>query len=232
MSRQNETRGEFFDILTDRVEQVRKDLKLNRRAFCELIRFDYGRYHHITGERNSKPTADLLGAVARFTNVNESWLLKGVGPRYREEGKKGGMHDEYVLIPLFSVHGGAGDGRLVSGEEVEDLLAFKRSWIAQELRTNPENLALIHVQGESMVPTLSPGDVILLQLDEKGQGGDGIYVLRMGEALLIKRLQFLPDGEVNVTSDNASYQPFRVSLHAQGDEFGIVGRVVWGGRRF
>jgi len=54
----------------------------------------------------------------------------------------------------------------------------------------------------------------------------------MGEALLVKRLQFLPEGALMVTSDNPAYQPFRVSLKEQGDEFSIIGRVVWAGRRF
>jgi phage repressor protein C with HTH and peptisase S24 domain len=35
-----------------------------------------------------------------------------------------------------------------------------------------------------------------------------------------------------VTSDNSAYQTFRVSLKEQGEDFSIIGRVVWAGRRF
>jgi phage repressor protein C with HTH and peptisase S24 domain len=232
--------------MTERIEQVREDLQLSRLAFCRHIDFPYPRYHHITGERRSKPTADLLSALAAHTDVNPAWLLSGQGPAYRselrektarEEGLRPGgpgarLDDAYVLLPLYGVQGGAGEGTMVDTEEVEDLLAFKREWITRELRSSPDDLSLIYVRGESMVPTLNPGDVILVERNHRATVSDGIYVIRMGEALLVKRLQFLPDGELMVTSDNSAYQTFRVSLKEQGEDFSIIGRVVWAGRRF
>jgi len=223
-----------------RIEQVREDLNLSRMAFCRHIGFPYPRYHHITGERQSKPTADLLQAVARHTGVNPSWLLTGEGRPdggwpASGAGVMGAGATEaagYVLLPLFGVQGSAGSGQLVEGEEVEDLLAFKRDWIARELRSSPEKLVLIHVQGESMAPTLSPGDVILVEREPGTRPGDGIYVLRMGEALLVKRLQFLPDGVLRVCSDNEAYAPFTTNLREESEGLEIIGRVVWAGRKF
>ncbi len=224
--------------MTERIEQIRKDLDLSPPAFCERIGFPYPRYHHIISGRKSKPTADLLSLVAEHTNVNPEWLLKGIGPPYpgggawREVTISTNVDDTYVLVPLYNVSGGAGEGNLVHTEEVEDLLAFKQDWIARELRTSPENLSLIHVQGESMMPTLNPGDVILIERNNHRNPSDGIYVIRMGEALLVKRLQFLPEGEINVTSDNEAYQPYRVSLKDDVENFTMIGRVVWAGRKF
>lgn len=247
---------DIFEKMTERIEQVRSDLELSRMAFCKRIGFPYARYHHITGERNSKPTADLLSAVASHTEVSPDWLLNGEGPPYRIGGAARGiaigagvrntapgtaaaggadqanMDAQYVLLPLYGVQGSAGEGRHVGEEEVEDLLAFKRDWITRELRSNPDDLSLIYVQGESMVPTLNPGDVILVERNQNYTISDGIYVIRMGEALLVKRLQFLPESELNVSSDNPSYQPFRVRLREEMEDFGIIGRVLWAGRRF
>lgn len=234
----------LFDDITRRIEQVREEMKLNPMAFCREIGFPYIRYHHVIGERRSKPTTDLITSVVTHTNVNADWLLKGDGHMNREGGSdanamghvttigSAASDDDYVLIPLYGVRGSAGDGQMVHGEEVEDLLAFKKEWITQELRTSPDKMSLIHVQGESMVPTLNPGDVILLELANPGQISDGIFVIRMGEALLVKRLQFLPEGKVNVTSDNSAYQAFRVNLKDTGEDFAVIGRVVWAGRRF
>ncbi|MDH4247751.1 MAG: helix-turn-helix transcriptional regulator [Deltaproteobacteria bacterium] len=232
MSRKTEGAEDKFGELTARIEQVRESMNLTRMAFCKHIEFPYTSYHHITGERRSKPTAELLTAVVSHSTVNPAWLLNGEGPQFRDGEEGSGPGAGYVLIPLYEVRGSAGEGHLVSGEEVEDLLAFKRAWITRELRTRPESLALIHVQGESMVPTLNPGDVILLELNEGRQTGDGVFVIRMGDTLLVKRLQFLPEGQVNVTSDNSAYQPFVVRLHQPPESFQIVGRVVWAGRRF
>ena len=226
--------------MTERIEQVREDLNLSAMAFCKRIGFPYARYHHIIGGRKSKPTADLLTLVTEHTRANPDWLLRGRGPVYRKEedefeGDRGfapGLGGDYVLLPLYSVQGSAGDGGLNGPEEVEDLLAFKREWITRELRASPEALSLIYVQGESMVPTLNPGDVILVERNNVHSVSDGIFVIRMGEALLVKRLQFLPDAALNVTSDNPAYAPFKVSLKEPAEDFGIIGRVVWAGRRF
>ena len=238
MSSKKDTYVNIYERMTERIEQVRTDLNLSRMAFCKQIGFPYARYHHVTGERNSKPTADLLSSVAEHTGVNPDWLLTGAGDPYRREAPwrsarvSTNVENDYVLLPLYNVQGSAGAGRHIHSEEVEDLLAFKQDWITRELRSSPEDLSLIHVQGESMVPTLNPGDVILIERNHSGKVSDGIYVIRMGDALLIKRLQFLPEGELNVTSDNPAYQPFRVSLKEGSEDFAIIGRVVWAGRRF
>ena len=61
---------------------------------------------------------------------------------------------------------------------------------------------------------------------------DGIYLMRSGDALLVKRLQFLPDGEIRVISDNPAYEPFTVHPSDGESDFNIVGRIVWAGRKF
>ena len=60
---------------------------------------------------------------------------------------------------------------------------------------------------------------------------DGIYVLRMDGALLVKRLQRLPGGIIKVGSDNPLYDPFEIDLSKIGDTVSVIGRVVWTGRR-
>ena len=247
MSRQISTKVDISGALTERIEQVREELRLSRSAFCRRIGFSASSYSQIAGGRHSKPSAELLTAVATHTHVNPDWLLSGQGLPYRRgegEGDVAGarvgplgaagasLAEAYVLLPLYSVQGGAGEGAVVDTEEVEDLLAFKREWITHELRSSPDELSLIYVRGESMVPTLNPGDVILIERNHRDTVSDGIYVIRMGEAILVKRLQFLPESELMVTSDNAAYQSFRVTLRDAGEEFSIIGRVVWAGRRF
>lgn len=230
--------------VTDRIEEIRKHLGLSKLAYCERIGFSYSNYSQITGTRGSKPNVELVHDVIRHTGVNPMWLLTGDGPMFSDEGAAEAaarrrlpqiMHQldqRYVLLPLYAVQGSAGSGQIVESEEVEDHLAFKRDWITRELRAKPDNLLLIHVQGESMVPTLNPGDVILMERYDRLSVSDGIYAIRMGNALLVKRLQFMPNGGLLVTSDNAAYKPFQVNVGDGSEEFQIIGRVVWAGRRF
>jgi len=142
------------------------------------------------------------------------------------------LSDEYALVPLYDVRAAAGHGAVVEDEQVTDSLAFKRQWIHQELNANPNDLYLIYVDGESMEPTLRPGDIILVdRRSAQSVPRDGIYVLRMDGSLLVKRLQRLPGRQVKVTSDNTAYEPYTLGLDDTSDDLAIIGRVVWAGRR-
>lgn len=141
------------------------------------------------------------------------------------------LSSDYAAIPLYNVRAAAGGGAIVENESVVDVLHFKEEWIRNELRANPADLYLIYVDGESMEPTLRPGDVILVDHRDVGPSRDGIYVLRTDGALLVKRLQRLPGGVLRVTSDNTAYEPFNISTTQLAEDFAIIGRVVWAGRR-
>src|SRR3546814_10655433 len=81
-----------------------------------------------------------------------------------------------------------------------------------------------------MLPTLSGGDEILVDAsDAAGRLRDGIYVLRVDGAIMVKRLAVNPAGhDFTVTSDNPAYPPWTgLDLNAVT----VIGRVVWMGRR-
>tara|TARA_R110002050_G_scaffold269917_1_gene412456 strand:+ start:65239 stop:66072 length:834 start_codon:yes stop_codon:yes gene_type:complete len=139
--------------------------------------------------------------------------------------------EAFAHIPLYEVKAAAGNGVEVHTEEVIDSLAFKNEWIHNELHVNPSHLYLIYVEGESMEPSLRPGDVILVDHSDNTARRDGIYVLRMDGALLVKRLQRLPGAKIKVSSDNPIYDTYEVDLAKVGVDISIIGRVVWTGRR-
>lgn len=139
--------------------------------------------------------------------------------------------DSFANIPLYNVTAAAGNGAEVDDEEIIDSLVFKKEWIHSELRTNPAHLYLIYVEGESMEPSLRPGDVILVDHSDNTANRDAIYVLRLDGALLVKRLQRLPGKKIKVSSDNPAYESFEIDLAKTNDDLAIIGRVVWTGRR-
>src|SRR3546814_11709900 len=82
----------------------------------------------------------------------------------------------------------------------------------------------------SIAPTLSDGDDILVDGgDAAGRLRDGIYVLRMDDALMVKRIARAPGpGRIAVISDNPHYRSWD---GLQIAAVRLVGRVVWTGRR-
>jgi phage repressor protein C with HTH and peptisase S24 domain len=92
---------------------------------------------------------------------------------------------------------------------------------------DPGSLALVEAIGDSMSPTVDDGDVVMVDLMESRFKDDGIYVLRAGNDLSIKRIQRQPDGSLTIRSDNAAYERLTVSP----DMIALFGRVIWVGGR-
>lgn len=91
-----------------------------------------------------------------------------------------------------------------------------------------ENLSVISVKGIRW-RVLNDGDSILVNHGENTPR-DGLYVLRINENLLVKRLQIVPGGIINVISANEAYPAFEINLNDLTDDVEIIGRVEWFGR--
>ena len=56
---------------------------------------------------------------------------------------------------------------------------------------------------------------------------DGVYVLRTGSDLAVKRLQRQPNGSILIRSDNPAYESYPV----RAEEVSVLGRALWVGGR-
>lgn len=223
--------------LADRIRQVRG--KTSQEDFARAYGVHVNTLRRYESGKRSPEPGFLREIAKRNQDIDPAWLLMGVGapglrgtePAPYSVGKP---QPGYALIPLYEVAASAGGGRVVNGEEVVDVLAFKEDWIRRELRTSPDDLRLIYVEGDSMEPDLRAGDIILIDHTDTTARREGIYVIRMDGALLVKQLQRLPGATVKVISRNASYEPFTVTVSEIEDPngFAVVGRVVWACRRF
>jgi phage repressor protein C with HTH and peptisase S24 domain len=140
-----------------------------------------------------------------------------------------GLPSRMRLIPRLAVGASAGAGALPDNESPLAEIAFDEAWL-RRLGAGSDAVTMIQVEGDSMAPTLSDGDDILVATHQGAapRRRDGIHVLRMDDALIVKRLAFRPDGRLSVTSDNALYPSYP---DVAPDGVSIVGRVIWAGRR-
>jgi phage repressor protein C with HTH and peptisase S24 domain len=139
-------------------------------------------------------------------------------------------YGELVPVVRVAVRASAGPGAIPGQESTRPYFAFDPRWLRALTDSPASKLSLIRVEGDSMAPTLSAGDDILVDLaDGPERLRDGIYVLRVDGALLVKRLAIHPVGRrVTVQSDNPAYG----DLPDCGlDEIDCIGRVIWTGRR-
>jgi len=195
-------------------------------------------------ERRSSVPGDKIAELVQLAfekELDAGGLERELGSRYPVETARFSRQpaapysaSEYAHIPLYDVRASAGKGELVTTESPIDVLAFKEDWIRRELRVRPEDLRLIYVEGDSMEPDLRAGDIILVDHTDTSARREGIYVLLLDGALLVKTLQRLPGGVIRVISRNESYEPFSVKadeLESSAAAIIIVGRVVWTCRR-
>lgn len=133
-------------------------------------------------------------------------------------------------IARLAVEASAGPGALDPRDAVHGAIAFDPAYLRRLTGGTGAALSLITVDGESMAPTLNDGDDILVDRNDTAERlRDGIYVLRVDEALLVKRLAIDPvSGGLLIRSDNADYPEWTARAV---DQLSIVGRVVWVGRR-
>lgn len=69
---------------------------------------------------------------------------------------------------------------------------------------------------------LREGDDLLVDKSRK-PFRDGVYVVRLDDNLLVKRLASQGGGRFSLLSQNLSYPPISVSA----EDFELIGRVVW-----
>lgn len=169
-----------------------------------------------------------LGAPDDALPVARRGKMPGRSNTKRPGGTRG-LPSRMRLIPRLAVGASAGAGALPDDEAPLAEIAFDEAWL-RRLGAGSDAVTMIKVEGDSMAPTLNDGDDILVAM-HAGAGAhrrDGIHVLRMDDALIVKRLAFRPDGRLSITSDNALYPSYP---DVAPDSVHIVGRVIWAGRR-
>jgi len=162
---------------------------------------------------------DDRATLARYFGVDEAMFGAPVSSRRDATG--------YIPVPQLAVGASAGPGALAHDERTGGRIAFDQDWLRRN-GLRPAELSIIAVDGDSMLPTLANGDDIMVDRNDGAQRlRDGIYVIRIDDALLVKRLARGP-GSVSVISDNPAFPSWDAVPPADLD---IIGRVVWTGRR-
>ena len=160
--------------------------------------------------------------LSRYFGIPEA-LLGGPAEEPRQPGA-------LIDVKRHPVRASAGPGAIVNEGMGKPYFGFEERWLKALTATPAANLSIVRVEGDSMSPTLNDGDDILVDLgDGTDRLRDGIYVLRVDDALVVKRLALSPMGRrVTVQSDNPAYPDWP---DCGLDEINCIGRVIWSGRK-
>ena len=167
-------------------------------------------------KRNSIPYEEILEFCA-LKKISVNWLFFDQAVDMLKE-----QTEKFFQVRYFSdIRASAGGGAEVFDENYETITIDEKIMHNMVGLGNTE-LEAIHVDGESMEPTLQDGSIVFVDRNQTNINKDGIFIASTTAGLFIKRIRQRADGMVELISDNKAYSPEVLAP----DEVSIVGKVV------
>lgn len=177
----------------------------------------------------ARPAFFALATLARAAGKSADWVL--LGDQAVSLPIIGGDElNEFTLVPRLGVEASAGHGLIAIAEEVTERLAFKTDWL-RDMGLSPAYVGLVTCRGDSQHPVIKDGALMLVDMhpDQVIRSGC-FYVLVLAGDVLVKKINRLTDGTVELISENPAY-PKEVIDSQRLDQLSIPGRVVWAGQK-
>lgn len=173
-------------------------------------------------ESGGAPRHSRIQEIAEKLNVTAAYLLTDGADHAKAHDYGSGLN-----VPLLANAASMGVGEeLAEYDVVRGALTLAPRFVSDHIHpTKPEALRFIHAYGDSMEPTLSSGDILLVDTGVQEVKIDGIYVLSAHGRLFVKRARQRMDGKFEISSDNPTVKTSDV-LNGE-DEVRVVGRVLW-----
>jgi len=174
---------------------------------------------------SSEPKIIGLSAIATAASVTIDWLVTGTPPKARL-GSHADTSQNTIMIAWL-------DNQLANSElaisqrlKINDHFPFSKTFLENRLgQSNFDNLCVLEITGDSMLPTMGDGDLVLIDRDQN-QMQDGLMAFIFKETICIKRIVNILAG-VEVISDNKSLYP---AHRIQGEDMTNlepIGRIIW-----
>lgn len=222
-------RGSMWEIMPERLESAMLRAGINQSQLAMAVGLkqpSIGRL--LSGETK---TTRALELIAEFLGTTAAYLCgqsddpdrpRASDRRLAFRGFEPEHDADTVELDEIDLRYGLGGTYLDSPVQAEKR-QFSRGWLRNFTRTAPEHLFWTIGDGDSMEPTIRSGEVILIDRSQQTpRMGDGIWAIAYGEIGMIKRLRPMPDGTVEIHSDNPLIPP----ASAADGELHVIGRVV------
>jgi phage repressor protein C with HTH and peptisase S24 domain len=185
-------------------------------------------------ERGDQKSTTKLPLIADATGYESAWLQTGQGNKSAEklpdtQNKDENLASEPTLtIPYYNeVKASAGHGYVPLDEADVTLMRIAKRQLERH-GVPSKYAALVQVDGDSMSPTIEHRDTLLVDMADREPRESRIYLVRIEEVLMVKRIQRIPRG-VRLLSDNAAYPPIEIMDGEQREDIEMIGRIaiVW-----
>ena len=209
-----------FNEIIERLKDIVSSKKIGGKVYDKDVAAELGIAQATFAtmkKRGSIPYREIMEFCAR-KKISINWLFfDQPAEMLIEETNK------FFRVRYFAdLRASAGGGAEVFDENFEyiDVDRTLMESIVGPLKT--EEIEAIHVEGESMEPTLQDGSIVFIDRRQCDPSKDGVFVASTANGLFIKRIRRRADGTVELISDNPLYRPEILPP----DEVRIVGKVI------
>lgn len=197
----------------NRVKELRKQKHITQEELGKVLDIQKAAISKYENGR-AEPSTEVLKKMSSFFGVSIDYLLGN--SIAKEANQKVGRG---VRIPVL--------GRVVAGipiEAVEEVLDYEE--ITPELAATGEFFAL-QVRGDSMLPKLEEGDVVIVKKQEDVETGDIAIVLVNGDEATIKQIKKVDGGIMLYGFNPDVYEPhFYSNQQIEELPVRILGKVI------
>lgn len=222
------TPAKLAEEVAKRQRDLPEGMRCKRQNIEQLLEKDFRTVRYVIALAAAMGTTAEVLAAGKFTPASKSPAGSAEVNDPAAEALALPSSENAVRIPLLANSGSMGPGNdVMDADYVVGDLTLSSHWINQQIKpANIRELRFMHAHGESMAPTFSDGDVLLVDAGARDPSSmEGIYVLEVHEKVYIKRVRMRMDGALEVSSDNTNIKTVDV---LNGDhEVRVMGRVVW-----
>lgn len=222
--------------LYDRLLEIaaREHLPRKNASLQRLLQVSSGRITQIKNEGESAAIGEETMANLTRLGYSRDWIAGGKGPMLNRPSPalvaiEGGNAKDAFRIPILENHATGGSGsETLDVDVLAGSLPISREWANRNLLPLPRDvnrLRVIHAKGDSMRPTIHPGDILMVDTGHVAPDIDGIYVLRSDAQLFVKRVSREPGMAPIISSDNPAHKTVQALDGSRDIE--IVGRVLY-----
>jgi phage repressor protein C with HTH and peptisase S24 domain len=199
---------------SERVRQIRTAKGWSQQEAANVLGITVDRVRNLETGRVKNLTAEELVSFDAI-GVSSKWLLAGELPIWTENA------GNFIHVPYYDhVTPSAGSGVEIFSEEPDGMYSIPSGL----LDSKKQNIIALKVSGYSMSPRIDDGDKIFVDIGEQTLRAEGIYVIRVNDSLLVKIIQWKPDG-IKLISQNKDFDSINLS-GSETAEVQIIGRVV------
>ena len=203
--------------IPSQLKTLRENAGLSQKKIALELGITQGAYSLIENGQNSITTDHLMN-LSKLYSVSTDHILKGSNSTVIKSTKNG-------FIPLINIDAHAGFIKNKENNEwLETLEMFKIPGFDAQ-----KGQKLFEVDGDSMMPTLIPGDILIAHaLNDLDDFIDGsIMVVVTATSVLVKRIKRNHfKKEINLISDNKNYDPIIFPLQRIDQLFAVKGKIT------